>query len=120
MGQYREIRVRLNLRRHRDRWLSSELDRVAEALEIPVASVVRRALAAFVRGGSPAPQPQVGQGGARPQGAGEGAPGGARGGTAPRHAEPRREAGDRHPSGEEDILGRLAALGVPPGAEEGE
>jgi hypothetical protein len=107
MGQYREIRVRLNLRRHRDRWLSSELDRVAEALEIPVASVVRRALAAFVRGGSPAPQPQGGHGGAR-------------GGAAPRHAELRREAVDRHPSGEEDILGRLAALGVPPGAEEGE
>lgn len=49
MHDYREIRVRLNLRRHRDRWLASALAEAAEAMGAPVASVVRRALATYLR-----------------------------------------------------------------------
>jgi hypothetical protein len=49
MADYREIRLRLNLRRQRDRWLASALDEAAEELGTPVASIARRALAAYLR-----------------------------------------------------------------------
>jgi hypothetical protein len=49
MADYREIRLRLNLRRQRDRWLASALDEAAEELGAPVASIVRRSLSAYLR-----------------------------------------------------------------------
>jgi len=49
MHDYREIRVRLNLTQQRDRWLASALTEAAEALGAPIASIVRRALAIYLR-----------------------------------------------------------------------
>lgn len=50
MSHYREIRLRLNLEHPRDRWLSHALDETVEELGAPVASVVRRAMIAYLRG----------------------------------------------------------------------
>jgi hypothetical protein len=49
VSEFREIRLRLNLRRERDRWLSSALDEEAEVLGVPVASLLRRALVHYFR-----------------------------------------------------------------------
>jgi len=49
MSDYREIRVRLNLEHPQDRWLASALEETTEALGAPVASIVRRALTAYLR-----------------------------------------------------------------------
>ncbi len=49
MSAYRELRLRLNLSNQRDRRLVLALDKAAENLGAPVASILRRSLETYLR-----------------------------------------------------------------------
>jgi hypothetical protein len=110
VSEFREIRLRLNLHRQRDRWLASSLDEAAEVLGVPVASLLRRALAHYFgdRQGVEATAPQ---------------PHATDGRRAVNAAVTNAEPPGAHPHGREadpwaeddvdDIAGTLASLGTP-------
>jgi len=117
MGQFREIRLRLNLRQQRDQWLAGALDQAADELGAPLASIVRRALTAYLRDRGTSSTPA-----APPSGSASGTPTtlpGARretGGEAPatsrstNGADPEQQPGD----GSTEFVDALVLIGTPP------
>jgi hypothetical protein len=111
VSEFREIRLRLNLHRQRDRWLAESLDAAAETLGVPVASLLRRALVHYFRDRegvdeTPPQRHAVGRRGAVNAVVSADEMPGAR--TRGREADPWVE------DDTDDMAGTLASLGTPP------
>ncbi|GEM_PF-5051575 len=130
MAAYRELRLRLNLGYSHDRWLSEAVDRVAARHGIPVSTVLRRALRAYLPEPGRLARGEPGDRPGRPASASAERRGSPHRSMSRREAKPaggvddraaaavdsaRGAAGGPEPeAGRLDMFDRLASMGVPP------